>query len=194
MAPIETKPPEAPRKPRADAVRNRARVLDAARSEFAAHGLDAQIDDIARAAGVGVGTVYRHFPTKDDLLEALADDHFEGLAAAARRALEHEDAWQGFEEFMTYAARAMAEDRALPEAMGVRPGICAAAAERAGLGELTAQVLGRAQASGQVRADAVPTDVPALVCGIGRAVSADSGEPVMSWERYLEIILAGLRT
>jgi AcrR family transcriptional regulator len=183
---------EAPRQ-RADARRNRAKVVAAAKQVFARDGLDAQMDEIARTAGVGVGTVYRHFPTKDDLLEALADAHFESLADAARRALEQEDSWEGFSEFMTFAARTMAEDRALPEAMGERPGICAAAAERAGLEELTAEVLRRAQDSGQVRADAVASDVPALVCGIGRAVSADSGEPVMSWQRYLEIILAGLR-
>ena len=69
-----------PRGQRADARRNREKVLAAARRQFADHGLDAQIDEIARDAGVGVGTVYRHFPNKEDLLQALADDRFEGLA------------------------------------------------------------------------------------------------------------------
>jgi AcrR family transcriptional regulator len=181
------------RRQRADAQRNRAKVLDAAREAFARDGLDAQIDEIARGAGVGVGTVYRHFPTKEDLLQALADARFEGLAQAAREALEVEDPWEGFERFMTYSAEVMAVDRSLSEAMGSRPEMCASAAEHAGLQELTAQVVARAQASGQLRADAVPSDVPALVCGIGRAVNATDGKPTMSWERYLEIILAGLR-
>ena len=187
--PAATTPP----RQRADARRNRAKVLDAARAEFARHGLDAQMDEIARRAGVGVGTVYRHFPTKEDLLEALAEARFEALAGAAREALDAEDPWEGFVNFMTYSARVMAEDRSLSEAMGSRAEMCANAAEHAGLEELTAEVVARAQASGQLRADAVPTDVPALVCGIGRAVNATDGKPTMSWERYLAIILAGLR-
>jgi AcrR family transcriptional regulator len=179
---------------RADARRNRERVLDAARLQFAEHGLDAQMDEIARAAGVGVGTVYRHFPNKEDLLQALADGRFEGLAGAAKAALEVEDPWEGFAAFMTYSARVMAEDRSLSEAMDERPGTCASASERVGLLELTGQVVARAQASGQLRADLVAWDVPSLVCGIGRAIRVDSGQPSMSWERYLEIILDGLRS
>jgi AcrR family transcriptional regulator len=85
---------------RADARRNRERVLDAARDCFARHGLDAQMDDIARAAKVGVGTVYRHFPTKEALAEAIAADHFDHLAASAREALENPDPWEGFSAFL----------------------------------------------------------------------------------------------
>ena len=119
-----------PRAQRADARRNREKVLAAARRRFATDGLDTQVDEIARAAGVGVGTVYRHFPTKEDLLAALADDRFEGLAQAARDALEVEDPWRGFVGFMTYSARVMAEDRALSEAMDQLPGLCRASAAR----------------------------------------------------------------
>jgi AcrR family transcriptional regulator len=182
------------RSKRSDAIRNRARVLDAARAQFAEHGLDAQIDDIARRAGVGVGTVYRHFPTKEALLDALAQDKFERLAAAARRALEVSDPWQGFVELMTYAARSMSDDRGLAEAMDQRSEACGAAAEAAGLNELTAQLVERAQAAGELRPDVGPSDVPSLICGLGRAVRAGAGgAPAMSWGRYLEIILAGLR-
>ena len=179
---------------RADARRNREKVLEAARSEFAERGLDARIEVIARSAGVGVGTVYRHFPTKDDLLQALADDRFAGLAAAARGALAADDPWQGFAEFMTHAAREMAEDRGLSEAMDQRAGACRIAAERAGLPELTAKVVERAQAAGKLRPDLTGADLPSLVCGVGRAVQAQPGTPSMSWRRYLEIMLAGLRT
>ena len=178
---------------RADARRNRAKVLDAARDQYAAAGLDAQIDEIARAAGVGVGTVYRHFPNKEDLLRALADAKFEGLADAAREALEAADPWDGLVAFMTYGARMTSEDRSLSEAMEQRAEICGAAAEQVGLLELTAQVVERAQASGQLRADITAWDIPALTCGIGRAIRVDTGAPTMSWERYLEIILDGLR-
>jgi AcrR family transcriptional regulator len=182
-----------PRAPRADAQRNRAKVLEAARAQFTAQGLDAQIDDIARQAGVGVGTVYRHFPTKEDLLQALSDARFEGLAEAGRLALEVEDPWEGFVQFMTYSAEAMANDRALSEAMDQLPGVCRSAAERVGMLEITGEVLRRAQESGDLRADLVPEDIPALVCGLGRAVRSEVERPTMSWQRFLEIILAGLR-
>jgi len=182
-----------PRAQRADARRNRERVLEAGRERFAERGLETQMDEIARAAGVGVGTVYRHFPTKEDLLQALADDRFEGLARAAREALEVEDPWRGFVGFMTYSSRVIAEDRGLSEAMDQLPGLCRASVERVGMLELTGEVLARAQASGELRADLVPEDVPALVCGLGRAVRSEVERPTMSWDRFLEIMLAGLR-
>src|SRR5687768_12101228 len=91
-----TKPAPPPhgvaRHQRADAVRNRTAVIEAARKVMAKQGLEAQIDEIARAAGVGVGTVYRHFPTKDDIVIALADYRFERLAEFARDALAEDDA------------------------------------------------------------------------------------------------------
>jgi AcrR family transcriptional regulator len=185
--------PTTPRPQRADARRNREAVLESARQVFAAEGLDAQIDEIARGAGVGVGTVYRHFPTKDDLLEALAQARFEGLAEEARRSLEADDGWEGFVGFMTYSARVMAEDRLLSEAMDQRSEVCGQASERVGLLDLVAELIERAKADGKLRADAEPSDVPGLICGIGRAVRGAPGAPAMTWERHLEIILAGLR-
>ena len=182
-----------PRQQRADARRNREAVLESARKVFAEHGLDAQIDEIAAGAEVGVGTVYRHFPTKDELLEALAQVRFEALAARAREALEARDGWQGFVEFMTYSARVMAEDRLLSEAMDQRSAICGEASRSVGLLDLTAQLIERAKADGKLRADTEPCDVPGLICGIGRAVRSAPGAPAMTWERHLEIILAGLR-
>jgi AcrR family transcriptional regulator len=140
-----------------------------------------------------VGTVYRHFPTKEDLLQALADVRFEGLARAAREALEVADPWDGFVQFMTYSARVMATDRALSEAMDQLPGLCRSSAERVRMRSLTTELVGRAQASGDLRPDLVPEDIPALVCGLGRAVRTEVERPTMSWERFLEIILAGIR-
>jgi AcrR family transcriptional regulator len=178
---------------RADARRNRRRVLDAARAGFAEDGLDVHVEKIARAAGVGVGTVYRHFPTKEDLLEALADDRFAGLAEAARAGLEDPDPWDGFAAFMRHSAKVMAEDRALSEAMDQRPEICGRAAEEVDLLEIVAELIARAQADGVLREDVAAEDVPSLICGLGRATRAKEGGLAMSWERYLEIILAGLR-
>jgi AcrR family transcriptional regulator len=191
---IETKPVAVARAQRADARRNRAKVLAAARRQLAEHGLETQIEQIAREAGVGVGTVYRHFPTKEALFEALAEDKFEGLAQAAREGLEIDDPWQGFVHLMTYAARRMSEDRGLGEAMDQRPEVCGAAARAAGLDTLTAELVDRAKAAGELREDIGADDIPSLICGLGRAVRAGAdGAPSMSWERYLEILLAGLR-
>ena len=112
---------------------------------------------------------------------------------AAREALEASDPWQGFVEFMTYSARVMAEDRALSEAMDQLPGLCRSSAERVEMLALTGEVVARAQASGDLRPDLVPEDIPALVCGLGRAVRSKVERPTMSWPRFLEIMLAGLR-
>ncbi len=182
-----------PRNQRADARRNRELVLESARTVFAERGLDAQIDEIARGAGVGVGTVYRHFPTKEDLLEALAQARFEGLAEQARVALEAEDGWDGFVDFMTYSARVMAEDRLLSEAMDQRPETCGRAATGVHLIDLVAELVDRAKATGKLRDHTTPWDVGGLICGIGRAVRSAPGTPALSWESHLEIILAGLR-
>src|SRR6476469_6810573 len=87
---------------RADARRNREAVLAAARHLFADQGLDAQMPDVAKAAAVGVGTVYRHFPTKDDLIAALVADRFERLAQKARDGLEMDDPWDAVAEFIRF--------------------------------------------------------------------------------------------
>src|SRR5215218_6002755 len=125
-APVEVKQ-------RADARRNRKRVLDAARMLLAEHGLDVHMDRIARAAGVGVGTVYRNFPTKEDLLQALVDERFAYFAEVARTALDDPDPWNGFCTMMRESARVTAEDRAVSEAMDQLPGLCNTAAEKVGL-------------------------------------------------------------
>src|SRR5436190_12260024 len=145
---------------RADARRNREAVIAAAKRLFADQGLEAQMPDVARVAKVGVGTVYRHFPTKDDLIAALAAERFERLADKAREALEREDAWEGFCEFIRFAAQIQADDRGLCEVMGSRPEIMDPAAVAAGLPELSARLVKRAQRSGQLRRDLAWEDIP----------------------------------
>src|SRR5919206_2825813 len=107
---------------RADARRNREKVLAAARTVFSENGRDAQMDDVARRAGVGVGTVYRHFPTKEALIEALMVDAFETIAAHARDALAIEDPWEAFTSVMWRGAEVMAGGRALSEGFASLPG------------------------------------------------------------------------
>ena len=107
---------------RADARRNRERVLTAARAVFAEQGREAQMDDVARHAEVGVGTVYRHFPTKEALIEALAIDSFERVTAKAQEALELDDPWEAFTSTLWSGAEILAADRALSELMALIPG------------------------------------------------------------------------
>ena len=178
---------------RADARRNRQRILAAAREQFADHGLDVHMEQIARGAGVGVGTVYRHFPAKEDLLQALADERFARFAEHARASLATPDAWSGFCELLRESARIVAEDRGLSEAMDQLPGLCATSADKAGLFDLVSELIERAQASGAMRPDFSAADVPSMMRGLVRATAPqESGPPAMSWERYLEIMLGGL--
>jgi AcrR family transcriptional regulator len=178
---------------RADARRNREAVIEAAKKLFADEGLEAQIPDIAKAAKVGVGTVYRHFPAKEDLIVALADDRFERLAERAREALDENDPWEGFRGFIRFSAELQAEDRGLCEVMGSRPDIMGAAAEAVGLDQLCREMVGRAQKAGELRPDLDWEDVPMIACGLGRIVTANAGPAAGRWERLLGIVLDGLR-
>lgn len=192
----ETKPTEttgSARALRADARRNRDAVMAAAKRLFADQGLDAQMPDIARAAKVGVGTVYRHFPTKDDLIAALAAERFERIAERAEEALQAEDAWESFCDFLRFAAQLQADDRGLCEVMASRPEVMDASARAVGLDRLSDQIVKRAQRSGDLRKDVTWEDVPMIACGLGGITQAEIGPAAGRWPRLLEIILDGLR-
>ena len=178
---------------RADARRNREAVIAAAKKLFADQGLEAQMPDVAKAAKVGVGTVYRHFPTKDDLIAALVAERFERLAERAREDLEVEDAWEGIADFIRFSAQIQADDRGLCEVMGSRPEVMDAAARAAGLPVLCDRLVKRAQRSGKLRRDLVWEDIPMIACGLGRITQAAVGPATGRWPRLVEIILDGLR-
>ena len=180
---------------RADARRNREAVLAAARERFGKCGLDCQMEDIARTAGVGVGTVYRHFPTKHDLIAALVTDRFRRLAQRAERALAEADPWQEFCDLMRYSAELQVRDRALSEFLSSQPQLGQHEAVQSGLADLTAELIAKAQRAGGMRKDAVIEDVPTLICGLGAVTAGAAGNmPELNWERYVEIMLDGLRS
>lgn len=178
---------------RADARRNREAVIAAAKKLFADQGLDAQMPDVAKTAKVGVGTVYRHFPTKDDLIAALAAERFERLAEKAREGIEAEDPWQGLCDFIRFSAEIQADDRGLCEVMGSRPEVMDASALAVGLDQLCDELVKRAQRSGELRKDLSWEDIPMIACGLGRITQATMGPATGRWPRLVEIILDGLR-
>ena len=176
---------------RADARRNRERVLAAARKTFASDGLDAQMDDVARRAGLGVGTVYRHFPTKEALVEAVAAAGYAEICAIGRDALEQEDPWQAFSDFMWRGARLHRDDRAQCELNATRPDVVRrVAGDKRELLGMVAQLIERGQAAGVLRADLSADDMPMIWCSLGAAQQQSADD---RWERYLEVVLDGLR-
>jgi AcrR family transcriptional regulator len=189
----KSQPLDVGRRLRADARRNRQRVIDAARKLFADKGLEAQMPDIARAANVGVGTVYRHFPTKDHLIAAIAAQQFDRMAERGREDLELTDAWEGICDFIRFAIQIQADDRGLCEVMSSRPEVMETSARAAGLPELCDELVKRAQRSGQLRTDLDWEDIPMIACGIGHITHAGPPLSVGRWPRLLEIILGGLR-
>jgi AcrR family transcriptional regulator len=199
MTPVtETKPGPSqqinvPRVLRADARRNHDAVIAAAKKLFADQGLDAQMPDVAKAAKVGVGTVYRHFPTKEDLIAALAAERFERLAEKAREGIEAEEPWEGLCDFIRFSARIQADDRGLCEVMGSRPEVMNDSALAVGLDELCDQLVKRAKRSGGLRKDLEWEDIPMIACGLGRITPAEMGPATGRWPRLVEIIIDGLR-
>jgi AcrR family transcriptional regulator len=185
----------ADRPQRADARRNREKVLAGAREAFGALGLDAQMEDIARRAGVGVGTVYRHFPTKDALVAALAEAHFDDIAGIVESAADADgDAWAAFAGAIRRAAVHTAGDVALCEIIAGRPGVMhVAAIGQQRLEASTERLIARARAAGALRADARLQDVRTIMAGFGHVAAAQRGGAALDWERYLEIALDGLR-
>jgi AcrR family transcriptional regulator len=174
---------------RADARRNHERILKAARSVFADQGADAQIDDVARRAKVGVGTVYRHFPTKDALLDALVRERFDEICVLADDALARDDAWEAFRDLVWRSAELNARDRGFCDAIAYHDQT--AVVVDCGLMGRVDQLMRRAQAQGALRADATTDDISLMMCGLGSVVRTIPAPDV--WRRYVALMLDGLR-
>lgn len=179
---------------RRDAERNRDLIVEAARGAFATDGLAVSVDEIARRAGVGMGTLYRRFPTKGDLVDAVLEDAFADVCQAAQDALESADAWAGFTAFLERVFDLHARNRGLKDviASGQHDRRRLEAA-RARMRPLVAELIERAQAQGTLRSDFRPEDMPMLFWTGGRVAELTSSVAPDHWRRYLGIVLDGLR-
>ena len=179
---------------RRDAERNRQRILEAARVVFAERGLSGSHDDIAHAAGVGVGTVYRRFPDKEQLIDALFEERIEEIADVARAAADHPDPWEALVGFLMRTQELQSKDRGLKEiVLGGARGAERAVAARSVIAPLVVKVLQRAKDAGVVRGDLELTDLPLIQLAVGTI--ADSSRDVAPdvWRRMMTLVFDGMR-
>jgi AcrR family transcriptional regulator len=179
---------------RADARRNRERIMSAGRELFALQGPQAQMDEIAAHAGVGIGTVYRHFPTKEALLTAMVRDRFQEFAEKATLAEEILDPLESLESIIRSSAEAVEGDAGFQLAMmgsnqleweGIEE-------QKAALAEVLTRIISRASDAGVVREDFTVDDFGMVMCGITSTMYYQPGSA--NWRRHLEIVLHGICT
>jgi len=194
LEPVRQGEPDAARPLRADAQRNRARVLEAAETVFAAEGIEVPIDVVAEKAGVGVGTVYRHFPTKERLFEAIMVERVAVLAANARARLETDDPRTAFFDFLDYLVTEVLLKRDLIAAFtvaGVEFDVVAAEA-KANLDAAVSELLIAAQGAGTVRKDVSAPVVLSLVAAT--CMAAKNSHTGATINEMLSVVREGLRT
>jgi AcrR family transcriptional regulator len=184
-------PAERPRQPRSDSLRNQARILEAAAEVFGTEGLSVPIDDIAERAGVGVGTIYRHFPTKEALFEAIVLRHMQRFVDDAHARLEEEDTAGALFGFLAHLVSEGVDKRDLADALA-RAGIdvkATAGGLKHELESAVEQLLLRAQRERTVRSDVSIADLMGLVAGSCMTAGGNAG----SADRMLAVVCDGLR-
>ncbi len=173
---------------RRDAEENRRRVLEAAAELFATHGLDTSVEEIAQSAGVGMGTLYRRFPTKEALIEQLVNDLLEQILAAGRRALETSDG-AGLERFLRDSATLYGTHRGCVSRMWTRPLPKEFFVE---FDHTVAELVRSAQNAGRIRSDCAASDIIVLFWAIRGIIESTGGAAPEAWQRHVDIVLAGL--
>ncbi|MDG4809049.1 helix-turn-helix domain containing protein [Micromonospora sp. WMMD1120] len=186
-APGPTATGNAPR--RADALRNHERVVTAARELFAERGLDVTVPEVAARAGVGRATVYRSYPTKEDLVLAVARDSFHALEERTLAALAADDAYRALVAYVPDLLDTLRRDRGLATAF-----LQARLVPAARLVDLIGRLVEAARVAGPLHPDAGALDVRIVLCGVVRQlIVLDEREPAV-WRRYADVILAALRS
>jgi AcrR family transcriptional regulator len=181
--PAETRPR------RSDALRNRDRLLATASALFAERGLEVPLDEIARTAGVSIGTLYNHFPTRDALYNAIIPARLSALDQIVARALDIEDPWEGFVAYLEGVFGLQAQDRSLNDAIARRrPASDEIAAMCTRNVDDVQKLIARAKASGGLREDFEPMDLAMLGAAISQVIH-ESGD----WRRFLSFSITGLR-
>ncbi|GAA3539342.1 TetR/AcrR family transcriptional regulator [Amycolatopsis ultiminotia] len=177
---------------RADAARNRDKLLGAATRAFAARGLDAPLEQIARDAGVSIGTLYAHFATREAFFEAILPAQLAALDDLAEKALAEPDPWQAFTGFIDGLFALQAENHGLNDALAQRLPLSPAMLEacHAGLRQAT-RILDRAKTAGRLRPDFEPADLVPLLVGMSQVLQSEATSP--DWRRHLGFFLDGLR-
>lgn len=178
---------------RRDAERNRQRILDAARRLYAETGLRASHDEVARAAGVGVGTVYRRFPDRESLQAAVFDRQLDDVVALAETARDRPDPWAALSGFMTAVLELQSADKGLRDLLAGAPDASAlAGTARRRISPVVGDMLARAQLAGQVRAEVTVADLALVPVMVGAVIEATRRVDPDQWRRTLALVLAGL--
>jgi AcrR family transcriptional regulator len=182
------------RKPRKDAERNRAAIVRAGRELFRSRGVDAPLEQVARAAGVGIGTLYRHFPSRTDLLDAVATEAVTEHLAIAEAALAIDDPWDAFCHYLIETGALEAADRALNDLLSIRlPRARSADALVRRALEAAGTLLRRAQDAGRLRPDVTTEDLVFVRWANTRILAATGSVAPEVWRRHLALLLDGLR-
>ncbi|MDN5914770.1 MAG: TetR family transcriptional regulator [Pseudonocardia sp.] len=181
-----------PRALRADAARNRDRLAAAAAELFGRRGLDVPLEEVARQAGVSIGTLYNHFPNRDALCEAVFPERLAGLDRLAERALADPDPGRAFDAFLYGLCEMQAADGGLNESIARHPPGTVDIDAECGRAPLPISVLERARAAGAVRADFGPERLVALIWAMSAVISY-AGDQAHPWQEHLRLSLAGIR-
>lgn len=179
---------------RRDAQERRAKLIAAAQREFAARGVDASLEKIARDAGVAIGTLYRHFPTRLDLLLAAFEPRLQEFLDGADKALEMDDPWEAFVCYLENLFRVQAGDRGFNDFLSRRfPGSAETERIHDQMCRQIEDVLTRAQEAGKARPDITQADIVNLIWSNGRIIDATSAAAPNAWRRYLYLMLDAYR-
>ncbi|GAA1332727.1 TetR/AcrR family transcriptional regulator [Saccharothrix algeriensis] len=177
------------RRLRSDARRNRERILTAAKAALGKDGADVQMEAIAKGAQVGIGTLYRHFPTKHALLAEITRQWVLDRIANATSALDSTDPWAGLTSFLVGSGEAMSRDAGLCDVFGQVATFDLCEDESAEYARLLKVLVDQAHAAGALRADVTVEDLQGLLYGLSHSIALDSAR----WQLFVDVLVQGLR-
>jgi len=179
---------------RADAIRNRSLLVAAGGEVFAERGPDASLEEIARRAGVGIGTLYRHFPSREALVDAIYAEHIGAVVEVAEEAVADADAWRGLERFLEHVLELQARNLPLRAAFLRQATTTGLVAERRSrILPLLKRMVERAKEQGALRDDLTVGDLSAAIWSFAPIIEATAEVAPDAWRRHLRIVLDGMR-